>query len=52
MGDHALNEYEDDEDLINDDLVFERAGDLENELLLEDLQPFEDSKNDQFHVQI
>ncbi len=37
IGDHALNEYEDDEDLINDDLVFERAGDLENDLLLEDL---------------
>ena len=37
MGDHALNEYEDDEDLINDDLVFERAADLENDLLLEDL---------------
>jgi hypothetical protein len=37
MGAHALNEYEDDEDLINDDLVFERAADLENDLLLEDL---------------
>jgi hypothetical protein len=32
-----LNEYEDDEDLMNDDIVFERAADLENDLLIEDL---------------
>jgi hypothetical protein len=37
MGDHALNEFEEDEDLLNDDLVFERAAELENDLLLEDL---------------
>ncbi len=37
MGDHALNEFEEDEDLLNDDLVFERAAELENELLIEEL---------------
>jgi hypothetical protein len=37
MGDHALNEFEEDEDLLNDDLVFERAAELENDLLIEDL---------------
>jgi hypothetical protein len=37
MGDHALNEFEEDEDLLNDDLVFERAAEFENDLLIEDL---------------
>ena len=31
---------------MNDDLVFERAADLENELFLEDLQPVQGPKND------
>ncbi len=38
MGDDALNEYEDDEDLMDDGLIFDRAADfMDKDLLLDDL---------------